>query len=251
MKSLIAGLAVVVGLGFVASVRADQPAPSHHAEGKIRVLLTYGGHAFQERQFFAMFDALAGVEYTKAPMPQSAGLFKPGLEKDYDVIVRYDMVPRITPDQEKALADLLRKGIGLVALHHNLNAQGNSGEYVKILGGRWCQPPVEIDGKRYGPSGWQHDNELRVTVADREHPITRGLADFTIHDEVYNHFYVAPDVHVLLTTDHPKNDSKIAWTHEFGKSRVFYLQLGHDSQTWKNPVYPEILARGIRWAAGK
>jgi type 1 glutamine amidotransferase len=62
---------------------------------------------------------------------------------------------------------------------------------------------------------------------------------------------VAPDVKVLLTTDHPKNDPKIAWVKEYGKSRVFFLMLGHDSKAWKNPNYPEILSRGIRWAAGR
>jgi type 1 glutamine amidotransferase len=32
---------------------------------------------------------------------------------------------------------------------------------------------------------------------------------------------------------------------------VFFLMLGHDSKAWKNPNYPEILSRGIRWAAGR
>ncbi len=247
MKSVVIVFCLLaIGLGFRGAAEAEQPAAK-----KIRVLLTYGGHGFEEKPFFAMFDALGEVQYTKAPLPQSAGLLKPGLEKDYDVIVRYDMVDKFTPDQEKAFVALLQQGIGLVALHHNLGAHRQWGEYTKIIGGRYCFGVYREGGKKFGPSAYQHDQDLQVAVADREHPITRGLADFAIHDEVYNHCYVAADVRILLTTNHPKNDPQIAWAHEYGKSRVFYFQLGHDSQAWKNPAYPDILARSIRWAAGK
>ncbi|MGA2253721.1 MAG: ThuA domain-containing protein, partial [Thermoguttaceae bacterium] len=163
---------------------------------------------------------------------------------------RYDMVEKFTPDQEKALFGLLHRGIGLVALHHNLGAHRQWDEYSKIIGGKYCFGVYQDGEKKFGPSTYEHDQDLKVVVADREHPITRGLPDFAIHDEVYNHCYVAPDVRVLLTTNHPKNDPQIAWAHEYGESRVFYFQLGHDSQAWKNPAYPEILARGIRWTAG-
>jgi type 1 glutamine amidotransferase len=247
MRTLVIGFCfVAIGFAFSPAVGAEQAGAK-----KIRVLLTYGGHDFEEKPFFAMFDALGDVQYTKAPLPQSAGLLKPGLEKDYDVMVRYDMVAKFSPEQEKALVALLHRGIGLVALHHNLGAHPQWDEYTKIIGGKYCFGVYQEGDKKFGPSTYEHDQDIKVSVADREHPITRGLADFAIHDEVYNHCYVAPDVHVLLTTNHPKNNPQIAWAHEYGKSRVFYFQLGHDSQAWKNPAYPEILARGIRWAAGK
>ncbi len=116
MKSLVASVCLVaLGLGLSGTATAAPPATK-----KIRVLLTYGGHDFEEKPFFAMFDALSDVQYTKAPLPKSAGLLKPGLEKEYDVIVRYDMVQKVSPAQEKALVELLQRGIGLVALHHNL-----------------------------------------------------------------------------------------------------------------------------------
>jgi uncharacterized protein len=244
MKSFLVAL-FLLSLGPLAgAAESQQPA-------KIRVLLTYGGHGFEEKPFFAMFDALGDVQYTKVSLPASAGLLQPGLEKDYDVIVRYDMVGKFTPQQDKAFVELLRKGIGLVALHHNLGAHREWEEYTRILGGKYCFAVFEQGGKKFGPSAYEHDNDLKVAVADREHPITRGLPEFAIHDEVYNRCYVSPDVHVLLSTDHPKNNRQVAWTHEYGKSRVFYFQLGHDSQAWKNPAYAEILMRGIRWAANK
>jgi len=43
----------------------------------------------------------------------------------------------------------------------------------------------------------------------------------------------------------------LAWVGEYGKSRVFYLMLGHDGKAYANPSYRELVLRGIRWAAGK
>ncbi len=231
---------------FQPIIAAELPTPK-----KLRVLLTYGGHGFEEKPFFAMFDRLADIQVAKAAMPKAASLLKPGLEKEYDVIVRYDMAAKFSSDEEKAFVELLHRGIGLVALHHNLCAQSQWPEYTKILGGKYCFQVFEQGDKKFGPSHYEHDRDMQVTVADRDHPITRGLADFAIHDEVYNHYFVAQDAHVLLTTNHAKNDRTIAWTHEYAKSRVFYFQLGHDSQAWKNAAYPEVLLRGIRWAAGR
>ena len=92
---------------------------------------------------------------------------------------------------------------------------------------------------------------MNIIVVDKEHPITKGISDFKIHDEVYNKYYVAPNVKVLLKTDNPKNDPNIAWVTQYGSSRVFYFMLGHDHLAWENPNYQKILLQGIRWAAGK
>ncbi len=241
---LLASLLVVAAAG---SSFAEEPS----GDGAIRVLLTFGGHGFQQEPFFAMFDKMANVQYTKAPMPQSADLLKPGLEKDYDVIVMYDMVGSITPKQQEAFVALLKSGIGVVSLHHNMGAHRNWDEFRKIIGGKFIFSPAKIDGKDYPKSGWSHGEDLKVTIANKDHPITQGLEDFEIHDETYNNYYTAGDVTVLLTTDHPKNDPELAWVKDYGASRVFYFMLGHDAKAWENPNYPEIVSRGIRWTAGR
>jgi len=224
---------------------------SRAAEKKTRVLLTFGGHGFEQEPFFAMFDNMPGVEYTKAPMPASADLLKPGLEKDYDAIVMYDMVGAIKPEQQKAFVELLKTGIGLVSLHHNMGAHRNWDEFPKITGGKFIFKPCEIEGEQFTNSGWSHGEDIKATVVDKGHPITKGVKDFEIHDETYNNYYTASDVKVLLKTDHPKNDPELAWVKEYGKSRVFYLMLGHDAKAWANPNFVKILTQGIWWAAGR
>ena len=217
----------------------------------LRVLLTYGGHGFQQKEFFAMWDTLPGITFAKCELPKDADLLRPGLEKQYDVIVAYDMVKQFTPAQQQAYTALLETGIGLVATHHNLCAHDTWPEYRRIIYGKYLQKPSLIDGRERPASSYAHDQEIRVTVVDREHPITKGLAGFTIHDETYGQCYVDPGVHVLLTTDHPGCTPQVAWTTRYGNSRVCYLIFGHDNRAWQNANYRELLLRAIRWSAAK
>ena len=222
----------------------DKPDPIH-------ILLTVGGHGFQEEPFYAMFDALPGIKVTKAEMPRDARRLRPGLQKEYDVVVMYDMVTSISADEQQRFVELLQQGIGLVSLHHNLGAHRNWDEFARIIGGKFLFGDVVLEGKSYKPSTWSHGELLPVKVADPTHAITQGVTDFEIRDETYGGFYTASDVHVLLTTEHPKNAPHIAWTKTYGNSRVFYLMLGHDAKAWAHPSYPKLLEQGIRWAANK
>ena len=154
--------------------RSSTAAAQEPAKVKIRVLLTYGGHGFEEKPFFAMFDSFPGIVYTKAPMPKAADLLKPGLEKDYDVIVMYDMTPGFTPEQQKAFVELLNDGIGLVSLHHNLGSHQQWDEFRKIIGGIHIPKVFTVDGKKYGPSGATDDQDISVTVADKAPSDYRG-----------------------------------------------------------------------------
>jgi len=237
---------VVLTALCAAPARADDP-----GEGKIRVLLTYGGHGFDQKAFFAMFDAIPDIAVTRAELPKQADLLKPGLEKQFDVIVMYDMCRGMKPEQQQALAELLKKGIGLVSLHHNLGAHGGWDEYRKIIGGQFILKDCEIDGTKWKTTPWKHGEDLEITVADKDHPITKGIDDFQIHDETYGKFYTAPGIHVLLKTDHPRNNPDVAWTTRYGASPVFYLMLGHDAAAYNDPNYRKLVAQGIRWAAGE
>ncbi|NOX53398.1 MAG: ThuA domain-containing protein [Planctomycetes bacterium] len=229
-------------LGLLAAAVLQVSSATFAAEraqaGKIRVLVVTGGHGFQAEPFFAIFDSIPDVTYSKTQYPAAADELKPELTKRYDVLVFYDMWSKPLTDQQKRdFVALLQKGIGVVALHHTLAAHRDWPEYAKIIGGRYVIRPTKIGGKELPKSSYFHGQDLRVRVADASHPITRGLTDFQIHDETYKDYYTAPSVHVLLTTDHPKSDPEIAWVHRYRNSRVFYLILGHDHLAYENPAY--------------
>lgn len=246
MKSLKAGfLFWLMTLMLLPGCRPSGEAPAEN----LRVLVTTGGHDFAREPFFEMLSGIEGIDYTEAPLPGSAHLLKPGLEERFDVIVMYDMVTSISEQERHDFIELLRRGIGVVSLHHNLGAHRDWPEFVRIIGGRYLFAPEELGGKVRDVSDYFHDQDIDVEVADKSHPVTRGIEDFTIHDEAYKNFYVTETAHVLLTTDHPRSDRKIAWTSNYGSSRVVCLLLGHDAAAWTNPVFPRILHNAIDWAA--
>jgi uncharacterized protein len=88
-------------------------------------------------------------------------------------------------------------------------------------------------------------------VADPDHPVTRGLKDYDIVDETYCRTSIAPNVHVLLTTDEPSSDNILGWTKTYRNSKVCYLQSGHDPLAYHNPNYRKLVIQAIRWTTQK
>lgn len=143
----------------------------------------------------------------------------------------------------------METGLGLVALHHSIASHPDWPDYARLLGGRWFRTPETFDGRTWPKSTFSHGEDIDVTIADRRHFICRGLDDFRIHDETYGGLWVAPDVHVLLTTAHPKATPQIAWTRTHGRARIVYIALGHDAAAYQNPAFQTLVRRTILWAA--
>lgn len=244
--SLFAVLVLAVGLmpgGLLAA--SDNPAT------EVRILLTTGGHGFDAEGFYGMFREMPGVVFETIELPKQADILRPDFWEKIDCLVLYDMVREIPNKARESFAELLRKGIGVVSLHHNLGANRDWDEYRKIIGGKFIFEPCEIDGQSYKPTSWAHGQRLKVQVVDSQHPITEGVTDFEIEDETYGRFYTSPGIHILLRTDHPQNNPIVAWTTQYGASRVVYLQFGHDRGAYDNPSYRRLVHRAILWASGK
>ena len=236
------------------SIAATQAAETPGINPPLRVLLTYKGHAFEEEKIFALWDAWQNqglLTYTRCPLPDDAARLEPSATASFDVLVMYDMVLEITPEQQAAFLALLNQGIGVVSLHHNLVAHEKWPLWRDIVGGQFLRANETIAGKNYEASVFEHDVWLKIGIPDPKHPITRGVEPFYIFDESYGKIYHAPDIKVVLTTDRAGNDHEIAWTKWFGNSPVFYFQLGHDSHAWTHPLYQKIILQSLRWAANE
>ena len=245
---ILPAIPALLAIAFFGTIDARAAEPE---AGKIRVLILTGGHGFQAEPFYKVFDGIDDIVYEKAEFPAAAGLLKPELADKYDVVVFYDMFQGLTPEQQADFVKLAQRGIGLFPMHHTLGAHQKWPEYRNMIGGKYLLKPETIDGKQVGPSNYAHGVDMNIHVETNDHPITRGLADFVIHDETYGNYSVTSDVKLLLSTDHAKNNRQIAWVKQYGNSRVFYLQLGHDGKAFANPNYIALVARGIRWTAGR
>jgi type 1 glutamine amidotransferase len=226
------------------------PAPAAEA-GKINVLVLIGGHDFETNQFHQMFQANADITFEVVEHPKAYARLRPDAVKAYDVIVLYDMWQKITPEAKADFVSALKAGKGLVSLHHSIADYQQWPEYEAIVGGKYYLENTVVKGVEKARSTWQHGVMIKVQVADPAHPITRGVQDFTIHDEAYGKYDMAPESHTLLTTENPLCAKKVAWAKTYGPARVAYIQLGHDHYAYEDPNYRRLVANAIRWAAKK
>ena len=218
--------------------------PSKH----IRILVITGGHDYNVDQFNQMLASLGdNISYQVSELPAAYDMFLPGNRSKYDVLVFYHMWQTITEEQENILADCIRQGKPLVALHHSICAFDDWPEYTNIIGGKYFHKPTILNGKEYPACSYIHDLNFRVRIVNPENPVTKGLTDFEIFDETYKGFYVEETVTPLLTTDEPSSTPVIGWSKMYGKARIVTLQSGHDTPTFENPNYRKLLRQAIEW----
>lgn len=226
--------------------------PAADAGGKLKVLVVTGGHGFQREPFFQMFKDNPEITFAQAEHAKSgANVYERDDLLSFDALVLYDMPKTISDVQKKRFLSVFEQGIGLVVLHHALVSYQHWPEYERIVGGRYPEPDANKPGVVTEQVGYQHDVEVPVVIVARDHPVTAGLKDFVIHDEIYWGFRVGSEVTPLLTTTHPKSGKPLGWARTEGKSRVIYLQGGHDSKAFENANYRRLLSQSIRWVAGR
>lgn len=119
---------------------------------------------------------------------------------------------------------------------------------------------------------------FRVEIVDRDDPLTRGIDNFDVVDELYLSRTTAP-IRTLAQTrfqgeatgfvdaDWPETVVPIVYRRELGRGGIVYNTLGHcrghwdlpelmpywehpERCAWNYPVYYELLRRGLVWAIG-
>jgi len=218
---------------------------------KVNVAVVTGGHGFQHEPFFEMFDGMKTIHYVEAEQKDHSELFEDISDWDYDVIVFYNMTQKVSPKRRRNFLKLLGRGVGVVALHHTMAAYQEWPEFKNIIGAKYYTKETVEDGVTRGKGSFKHDIDIKVHVVNKNHPITRGMSDFTIHDESYKNCWFDDENQILLTTDHPTSDETIGWVRRYRKSRVCTIQLGHDSKAYANDNYSRLVERAILWTAGR
>jgi type 1 glutamine amidotransferase len=194
-----------------------------------------------------MFNSFQGIKYDTVSHPKANILLESNDIKKYSCLVFYDMFQEINENQKTAMLKLLEQGMGMVFLHHALVSYQDWPEFEKIIGGKYHLKP----SNGQPASTYKHDVNFAVKVVAGidTHPITKGLKDFQIHDEVYGSFSVGRHVTPLIQTDHPESTPTIGWCHQYKNSRIVYLQLGHDHYAYENTNYRTLVKRSILWVS--
>ncbi len=161
--------------------------------------------------------------------------------KKLDLIVPCWMGRRrssIEQDQLKPLLEAVRYGTGIAGLHGGMCLSFRQEiEYQYMNGGQFVAHPGGIV-------------TYTVHIVDPEHPLTKGIKDFTVTSEQW-YMHVDPANFVLATTNFGDVVMPVSWTKMWGKGRVFYSSLGHDAEGVRQVEVQELMKRGMLWAAEK
>ncbi len=213
-----------------------------------KVLIVSGPNHGFDKSAPVIADALGRADGIDVTLTDDRSILASPSRRDFDVCVlgtgfsRRERQPDgtivnhkdLTDEQERGLFDFVRAGKGFVGIHGT--GWWIGGEAIRLVGGHanWHPPGLEFG----------------VRIVDSDHPITQGIADFSLHDEIYMSAW-DPAIHVLATATWAERDHPMAWTHRYGDGRVFYTTLGHSAGTFEVPAVRSMLANAARWAAGE
>ncbi len=242
-------LTTALSLTFLANLTLGSSAKAAEAPRKIQVLLVTGddvqpAHNWREVSQ-AIRDLLVASGKFDVRVCEDAGVLDSAA-----MLGRYDLLflhlynaktPTLSGSAKENLASFVRDGKGL-AISHLSSASFKEWEEFHKLCGRWW-----VMGKSgHGPRG-----VFKARIANKDHPITQGLADFEADDELYANLQGDAPITVLVEADSDwsKKTEPLAFTIEYGKGRVFHETFGHDGKALRNPVVQTLIQRGCEWAA--
>ena len=100
----------------------------------------------------------------------------------------------------------------------------------------------------------EHQSRYAVRKVAPKHPILEGMPDdwVTPRDELYVVEKLWRNTKPLAISKSERNGKEhvVAWTNQYGKASVFGTTYGHSDDTFKDPVFLRMVARGLLWAAG-
>ena len=233
----------------IITVAAWSPAAGTLGEAPLRIFIrsgpkTHGPGLHDYPRFLTEWTALLierGAKVNGAPRFPTAGELA---ETDVVVIFKGDG-GFVSAEERAVLEPYLRRGGGLVTLHDGM-CSDDPDWFATVVGG----------AKKHGERNYAPGN-VRLHFVDRNHPITRGLADFAIDDEAFFLLRTAPGLHVLATAPLPSVQTgeivPQVWTYEHtlpgGQPyRSFVILQGHVYANFSVPEFRTLILRGIAWA---
>lgn len=264
---LSCGFCLTVWLSQGVFAQTAATTPPNAAGHKIRVLILTGNsdwsHPWEGTAPFMQGVLMNTGRFDVKLEEEVRGITSETLA-NYDVLLDYYYGPRWGDTTEKAIADFVRSGKGMVAIHGVLygpffgQAGGSPTEPRRLEGPPW-QAFIDMVGMTWDIQNIGHARRhvFAVKWVDHDSPVDKDLPPtFVANDELYHKIDLKPNAHVLASAfDDPNNpggtgkDEPAVWTVPFGQGRVLVTVLGHDLLAMTQPGFMDLLARGTEWAA--
>lgn len=224
-----------------------------HAETKpLKALLVAGGcchdyakqHVILSQGIQARANVQVDVVWTddKSVTPPLPLYDNPDWAKGYDIIIHDECAAGV---KDMALVKRIldvHQTIPAVHLHCAMHSfRTGTDVWFKHLG---------IQSASHGPQ-----EPIAITFVDKEHPITKPLADWTtIKEELYNNVNIFDGHPLAMGKQVVKGkdvDYVVAWTNEKVGARSFSTTIGHNNDTVADARYLDLVTRGLLWAMDK
>jgi type 1 glutamine amidotransferase len=239
----------IASLVFVTGLTCARTSHAADAPAKIKVLLVTGDDVEPAHNWREVSQALKEILTTSGKFDvrvcEDAGVLDsaPTLGR-YDLVL-FDLynakTPTLSAGAKENLTSFVKDGKGLVITHLSSASFKEWDEFPKLCGRYWVM----------GKSGHGPRSVFQARIANKNHPITQGLADFEADDELYAKLQGDAPITVLVEADSDwsKKTEPLAFTVEYGKGRVFHEAFGHDAKALQNPTVQKLIQRGCEWAA--
>lgn len=250
-SSLIgAALGVTLSILIPAEALAQKKAPDG-----VKVLLLSGGarqhHGYRDQAIVLARGLEDTGRYEVTICEDGSILTSPGMSK-YDVLIvhvdRRDPEFKFTEPQQKALLEFVQSGKGYVSIHGADNAAPDwLPEWREMLGGVFSHVGL--------PDSKTKKGEFQVKIANRDHPVTKDLNDFTLKDELYYHLQMKRPIEPLAVVEADGQTWPVAWVLDYGKGRVFHTVFGHrdfgpdKNEPLANEAFMKLVLQGTDYVA--
>lgn len=221
------------------------------------LLLTHGGHGRLPNNRAILEDLLIHQARLDLVTDDENTELTADRLKDYALVINYSgyrAVPEVTDEQVTALTEAVDGGTPYIALHVATLPWKAQLDYMERHGG-WPEHPapddllspaqlryLEMTGSAF--TGHPPIAIFPVHITAPQHPITAGVADFEIEDELYQ---LGGD-RAALTVLAEAGGQPLLYVRTWGRGRVHYNALGHDQRALSHPSYQRLLVQAVGWA---
>lgn len=253
MKSLLRSVAVLLCLTGALSL-STSAADKLYSGKPLKALIITGGcchnYKFQSEALTSALKRVADAEVTvvneggtgtraEIDLYKNADWAKP-----YDVIIHNECFADTTDeDYIRSITDAHKAGRPAMVIHCAMHTYRSAkiDDWREFLG---------VTSKHH-----EHMAEYPVKVVAADHPIMKGFPEnwVTPKDELYIIEKVWPKTTALATSTSERTSKvqPVIWVNDFHGTRVFGTTYGHSDETFRDPVFLNLLGRAFLWSAGK
>ena len=221
------------------------------AEEPLKALLITGGcchnYEFQAKALTEGISKSIKVDWTVVNeggtgTKAQLGLYgNPAWAKGYSIVIHNECFADTTDETYiRTITDAHKAGIPAMVIHCAMHTYRSAqiDDWREFLG---------VTSRRH-----DHQSKYPVTVVAPDNAVMKGFptAWITPMDELYVIEKLWPNATALATCKSEKDgkDYPIAWLNTFGKARVFGTTFGHSDDTFRDPIFIDLLTRGFVWA---